>query len=94
MHTYCTTQMTFIFGCFLGQNVTFESLAPFDGATWTNTKTLFSAALGLHFGHSNAPSLQKLMRCGANFAPLVDPESIVDSNDQIAANQWETPQGF
>jgi hypothetical protein len=49
--------MAFIFGGLLGQNVTFEGLTAFDGATWTDAKTLFSAALGLHFGHVNAPFL-------------------------------------
>jgi hypothetical protein len=43
--------MTFVFGGFLGQDVTLEGLTAFNGAPWTNTKALFSAAFGLHFGH-------------------------------------------
>jgi hypothetical protein len=43
--------MAFIFGGLLRQNVTFEGLAALDGTTWTNAKTLFRTALGLHFGH-------------------------------------------
>jgi hypothetical protein len=43
--------MTFVFGGFLGQDVTFEGLTALDGTAWTNTKALFSAAFGLHFGH-------------------------------------------
>jgi hypothetical protein len=57
MDTDSTAQMAFIFGGLLGQNVTFEGLAAFNGTTWTDAKTLFSAALGLHFGHVNAPFL-------------------------------------
>jgi hypothetical protein len=47
--------MAFVFGGLLGQDVTFEGLAALDGTTRTNAETLFSAALGLHFGHVNAP---------------------------------------
>jgi hypothetical protein len=57
MDTDSTAQMAFIFGGLLGQNVTFEGLTAFNGATWTDSETLFSAALGLHFGHVNAPFL-------------------------------------
>jgi hypothetical protein len=46
-----SAQVTLVFSGLLGQDVTFESLTALDGATWTNAKTLFSAALGLHFGH-------------------------------------------
>jgi hypothetical protein len=55
MHSNCTTQLAFIFGGLLRQNVTLEGLAALNGATWTDTETLFSAALGLHFGHVHAP---------------------------------------
>jgi hypothetical protein len=51
MDSDSTTQVTFVFGGLLGQDVTFKGLAALDGATWTNAETLFSAALGLHFGH-------------------------------------------
>jgi hypothetical protein len=47
--------MTLVLGGLLGQDVTFEGLAAFNGTTWTNSKTLLRAALGLHFGHVNAP---------------------------------------
>jgi hypothetical protein len=56
MHAYCTTQMALVFGGLLGQDVTFEGLAAFNGTAWTNAKSLFRAALGLHFGHCDAPS--------------------------------------
>jgi hypothetical protein len=35
--------------------VTLEGLAAFNGTAWTNAKSLFRAALGLHFGHCDAP---------------------------------------
>jgi hypothetical protein len=43
--------MAFVFGGFLRQDVALERLTALDGTTGTNTKALFSAALGLHFGH-------------------------------------------
>ncbi len=55
MHSHRTTQMAFVLGGLLGQDVTFEGLTALDGATGTNAETLFRAALGLHFGHFNAP---------------------------------------
>jgi hypothetical protein len=55
MHTDCSTQVTFVFGSLLGQDVTLEGLAAFNGTAWTNAKSLFRAALGLHFGHCDAP---------------------------------------
>jgi hypothetical protein len=55
MHTHGTTQVTFVLGGFFGQDVAFEGLTALDGAAWTNAKALFGAALGLHFGHVNAP---------------------------------------
>jgi hypothetical protein len=55
MHCNGTAQMAFVFGGLLGQDVTFEGLAAFHGAAWTDAKTLFGAALGLHFGHLDAP---------------------------------------
>jgi hypothetical protein len=47
--------VTFVLGGFFGQDVAFEGLTALDGAAWTNAKALFGAALGLHFGHVNAP---------------------------------------
>jgi hypothetical protein len=47
--------MAFIFSGLLGQNVTFEGLAAFNGSTWTDAKAFFRRALGLHFGHVYAP---------------------------------------
>jgi hypothetical protein len=55
VHSDSTTQLAFILGGLLGQDVTFEGLTALDGATWTDAEALFSAALGLHFGHVNAP---------------------------------------
>jgi hypothetical protein len=49
------TQLAFVLGGLLGQDVTLEGLTAFDGTTWTNSETLFSATLGLHFGHVYAP---------------------------------------
>jgi hypothetical protein len=56
MNSRYTTQVTFIFGGLLGQNVTFEGLTAFDGSTRTNAEAFFRRALGLHFGHLHAPS--------------------------------------
>ena len=55
MHSNCTTQVALVLGGLLGQDVTLEGLAALDGTTWTNTKALLGAALGLHFGHVHAP---------------------------------------
>jgi hypothetical protein len=55
MHCSRTAQLAFIFGGLLGQDVTFEGMAAFNGTTWTNAKAFFRRALGLHFGHFNAP---------------------------------------
>jgi hypothetical protein len=55
MNSSCTTQMAFIFGGLLGQNVTFEGLTALDGATWTDAEAFLRRALGLHFGHFHAP---------------------------------------
>src|SRR3954454_16781815 len=50
-----TPQVTLVLGGLLGQDVTLEGLPALNGATGTNAETLFRAALGLHFGHVNAP---------------------------------------
>lgn len=57
MDTDSTAQLTFVFGGFLGQDVTFESLTAFDGSTWTDTKALFGAAFRFHFRHDTHLSL-------------------------------------
>jgi hypothetical protein len=51
-----TTQLTLVFGGFLGQNVALESHTRFNGTTWTHAKTLLRGALGFHFWH-NASAL-------------------------------------
>jgi hypothetical protein len=56
------TQVALILGGLLGQNVTFEGLATFDSATWTNAKALLSAAFGFHFGHLNAKNENQKQR--------------------------------
>jgi hypothetical protein len=55
MHRCSTTQLAFIFGGLLGQDVTFEGVTALNGATWTNAEPFLGRALGLHFGHLNAP---------------------------------------
>jgi hypothetical protein len=57
MHSDSSAQMAFIFGGLLGQNVTLEGLAALNGSTGTNAKAFLRRALGLHFGHINAPSI-------------------------------------
>jgi hypothetical protein len=56
MYSGRTAQLAFIFSGLLGQDVTFEGLAAFNGTTWTDSEAFFSRALGLHFGHIHAPS--------------------------------------
>jgi hypothetical protein len=51
VHIDGTTQMALVLGGLLGQDVTLEGLTALDGATGTNTETLCSALLSLHFGH-------------------------------------------
>ena len=55
MHVDNATQVTLVLRGLLGQDVTLEGLTALDGTTGTNAKTLLRAALGLHFGHVNAP---------------------------------------
>jgi hypothetical protein len=55
MNSHGAAQVAFGLGGLLGQNVTFEGLTAFHGTTGTNAKSLFRAALGLHFGHVHAP---------------------------------------
>jgi len=55
MYSNSSTQVTFVLGALLGQNVTLEGLAAFDGTTRANSKALFSATFSLHFGHFLLP---------------------------------------
>jgi hypothetical protein len=56
MYSGRTAQLAFIFSGLLGQDVTFEGVTAFNGATWTDAEAFFRRALGLHFGHIHAPS--------------------------------------
>lgn len=51
MHIHCAAQLAFVFGAFLCQDVAFERLTALNSTTWANAKTLFRAALALHFWH-------------------------------------------
>ena len=72
-----TAQVAFIFGGLLGQNVTFEGLAAFNGSTGTDAEAFLRRALGLHFGHLHAPSSIVLVRRTENFSVLVGPEPLI-----------------
>jgi hypothetical protein len=76
MHSHCTAKVALVFGGLLGQDVTFEGLAAFNGSTWTNTEALFCAAFGLHLGHINAP-LIVLVRRLQKVCSLVGPEPLL-----------------
>jgi hypothetical protein len=76
MHSHCTAKVALVFGGLLGQDVTFEGLAAFNGSTGTNTEALFSTAFGLHLGHVNAP-LIVLVRRLQNLCSLVGPEPLL-----------------
>jgi hypothetical protein len=77
MDTDSTAQMAFIFGGLLGQNVTFEGLAAFNGSTGTDAEAFLRRAFGLHFGHFHAPSCVVLVRRTGNFPGLVGPEPLL-----------------
>jgi hypothetical protein len=49
-----SAQLALALGRFLGQDVTLESVARFNGSTWTHAKTFFRRAFGLHFRHSSS----------------------------------------
>lgn len=51
MHIHCATQLAFVLGALLCQDVAFERLTAFNGTTWANAETLFSAAFAFHFWH-------------------------------------------
>src|SRR5690606_10803842 len=77
MHTYYTAQMALVLGGLLGQDVTFEGLCTFHGATGTNAKSLLRAAFGLHFGHLHAPfSFVLVRRRQQPVGGLVGPEPL------------------
>jgi hypothetical protein len=76
MHSHCTAKVALVFGGLLGQDVTFEGLAAFNGSTGTNTEALFGAAFGLHLGHVNAP-LIVLVRRMQKICSLVGPEPLL-----------------
>jgi hypothetical protein len=45
-------QLTLVFGGFLGQDMTFESLRALDAPAGAELETLCRPALGFHFGHN------------------------------------------
>jgi len=47
-----TTQLAFIFGGFLSQNMALESVTTFDCSTWANAKALLGRAFGFHLWHN------------------------------------------
>jgi len=78
MNSGCTTQMAFIFGGLLGQNVTFEGLTALDGATWTDAEAFLCRALGLHLGHLHAPFYIVLVRRLQTTCSLEGPEPLFE----------------
>jgi hypothetical protein len=52
MNSCWAAQVAFVFGGFLGQDVTLKRLTALNRATWANAESLLRAALGLHFGHN------------------------------------------
>jgi hypothetical protein len=93
MNTDGSTQLTFVFGGLLGQNVTFEGLTALDGATWTNAETLFSASFGLHFGHVYAPfhCAREALR---TYADLMAPSHLSRQTRKLAAWRDELNHHF
>ena len=83
VHGRRATQVALVLRGLLGQDVALERLTALDGATRTNAKTLFRAALGLHFGHVIAPF--KMSQGRQRFlAALVQPlETNKPADDQI-----------
>jgi hypothetical protein len=61
MDTCRTTQLTFGFGRFFGQDVTFERLTAFDSSTRADAKALFGAALRFHFRHDTSCPLGQFL---------------------------------
>jgi len=89
MNSRCTTQMAFIFGGLLGQNVTFEGLAALDGATWTDAEAFLRRALGLHFGHFHAPFYVVLVRRLQTICSLDGPEPLL-SEEKFPLTAFKT----
>jgi hypothetical protein len=79
MHAYWATEVTFVLGCLLRQDVTLEGLTAFNGTTRTNTEALFGAAFGLHFGHLTAPYFVLVRRLQTPCS-LVGPEPLLISH--------------
>jgi hypothetical protein len=77
MNGRCTTQLAFIFGGLLGQDVTFEGVTALDGATWTNAEPFLGRALGLHFGHVHAPFHCAREASGNQFPALLAPSHLL-----------------
>jgi hypothetical protein len=69
--------LAFIFSGLLGQNVTFEGLAAFNGTTWTDAEAFLRRALGLHFGHLHAPFYIVLVRRLQTICSLDGPEPLL-----------------
>jgi hypothetical protein len=78
MHAYWATEVTFVLGCLLRQDVTLEGLTAFNGTTRTNTEALFGATFGLHFGHLTAPYFVLVRRLQTPCS-LVGPEPLLIS---------------
>src|SRR4051812_18848615 len=76
MNVHCTTQLAFVLGGFLGQDVTLEGLTALDGTARTYAEALFRAALRLHFRHNNIYPFGQLrffnMIAGGNTSLLLD----------------------
>jgi len=52
MNVSDTTQLAFIFGGFLSQNVALESVTTFNCSTRANAKALLGRAFGFHLRHN------------------------------------------
>jgi hypothetical protein len=63
MNRHRPTQLALVFGGLFGQDVALKSLTTLDRTTWTNTKTLFRAAFGFHFGHNCSFLFVLVRRC-------------------------------
>jgi len=88
MHCSGTTQLAFIFGGLLGQDVTFEGVTALDGATWTNAEPFLGRALGLHFGHLNAPFHCAREALGTD-PRLVGPEPLLGGEFAPTTSWWQ-----
>jgi len=57
MHSDCATQMAFVLGRLLRQDVALERLAALDGTARADAKPLGGTFLGLHLGHDCSLSI-------------------------------------